>query len=133
MVFIKQGRFDEAEKLLMQAIAIAEKSGNEMDPDLVNYHNNLAVIYWKTNRLEKAEPIFAKGLQGSVVNLLRNFTFLSEEQKSINMANADFDGYRSFYLDYVTQKPSVGGAVYNIELILKGIILIPALQCANRF
>ena len=51
-----------AEPLLQRAIAIDKKALGPEHPDLAGRLNNLAVLYWATDRPAEAEPLFARAL-----------------------------------------------------------------------
>jgi len=52
-----QGRFEEAEPLLIRALAINEKVLNSDEPSIIPILNNLASMYRDQGRFEEAEPL----------------------------------------------------------------------------
>jgi tetratricopeptide (TPR) repeat protein len=62
LAFTDEGRFDEAEAPLRQALAIDERIYAPEDPNLATALNNLALLLLATSRLVEAEPLLRRAL-----------------------------------------------------------------------
>jgi len=57
------GRYEEAERLLRQAMETNRTVLGEQNQNFATNLNNLAVLYASTNRYEEAEPLYRQVLQ----------------------------------------------------------------------
>ena len=57
-----QGRYDEAEKFYLQALAGDQKMAGQEDPDTLNVMGNLASLYLKQGRYDEAESLYRRTL-----------------------------------------------------------------------
>lgn len=62
MIYVRQGRYAEAEPLLKRALAIQEKALGPDHPDVSNSLNNLATLYAGQGRYADADPLFKRAL-----------------------------------------------------------------------
>ena len=58
-----QGRYSEAEPLLLQALEIDRRSLPEDHPSLATHLNNLALLYKSQGRYSEAEPVYLQALE----------------------------------------------------------------------
>ena len=61
-LYLRQGRFDEAEPLLKRSLAIQERSLGPDNPNVANNLNDLAALYFHQERYDEAEPLFKRSL-----------------------------------------------------------------------
>jgi len=61
-VYRNLGRFDEAEPLYHQALAIDEQTIGPEHPDTAIDLNNLATLYYNQGRYDEAEPLYRRAL-----------------------------------------------------------------------
>jgi tetratricopeptide (TPR) repeat protein len=62
LLYHEHGKYEDAEPLLKQALAIREKVLSPEHPDVANSLNNLAGLYYKQGRYEEAEPMLKRAL-----------------------------------------------------------------------
>jgi len=63
LVYLDQGRYDEAEPLYVKALEIGRRVLREDDPWLLNFISNLATVYKSQGHYEEAEPLYVKALE----------------------------------------------------------------------
>ena len=63
ILFTEKARYQEAEPLLRQALAMEERSKPEDHPDVAIRRHNLARLLQETNRLEEAEDLMVRSLE----------------------------------------------------------------------
>ena len=61
-LYLSQGRYAEAEPLILRSLSIDEKVYGEDDPAIATHLNNLAVLYRNQGRYTEAEPIYLRSL-----------------------------------------------------------------------
>ncbi|HEY9802257.1 MAG TPA: tetratricopeptide repeat protein [Leptolyngbyaceae cyanobacterium] len=61
-LYYSQGRYSQAEPLLIQTLALTRKLLGEEHPDVANSLNNLAVLYRSQGRYSEAEPLYVQAL-----------------------------------------------------------------------
>jgi Flp pilus assembly protein TadD len=89
-VYVKQGRYDEAELLYVENLRKMEVALNENHPDILGTIDNLAGLYVIQGRYEEAEHLYVECLQKSkkvlgenhplIVATINNLTTLYESQ-----------------------------------------------------
>ncbi|WP_218080811.1 tetratricopeptide repeat-containing protein [Anthocerotibacter panamensis] len=62
-LYSSQGRYDEAEPLYVQALALYRKLLGEEHPDVASSLNNLAGLYYSQGRYDEAEPLLQQALR----------------------------------------------------------------------
>jgi tetratricopeptide (TPR) repeat protein len=63
LLYRDQGKYEEAEPLLLRALKIHEEQLGENHPDIATSLNNLGLIYQKQEKYEKAECLFLRSLK----------------------------------------------------------------------
>jgi len=61
-LLVYQGRYDEAEQMLLRAVEICETNPGQDDSALAGYQHNLAVLYERQGRYDEAKPLFDSAL-----------------------------------------------------------------------
>jgi tetratricopeptide (TPR) repeat protein len=64
-LYYQQKNFDKAELVYEQAIVLYERIFDEGEPILVGMQLNLAELYFSRAKYELAEPLYARGLNGT--------------------------------------------------------------------
>jgi tetratricopeptide (TPR) repeat protein len=62
VTFYQEGRYEEAEPLFQEALAIREKALGPDDPDVATSLNNLAGLYREQGRYGEAESLYRRAL-----------------------------------------------------------------------
>ncbi|MFM7449309.1 MAG: tetratricopeptide repeat protein [Leptolyngbyaceae cyanobacterium] len=62
-LYASQGRYEEAEPLLREALQLRRELLGERNPDVATSLNNLALLYNAQGRYEEAEPLYREALQ----------------------------------------------------------------------
>ena len=63
LLYYSQGRYEQAEPLLVQALEMRKRILGEHHPDVANSLNNLAGLYDSQGRYEEAEPLLVQALE----------------------------------------------------------------------
>ena len=61
-IYESQGRYEEAEPLLQQALALLRELLGDRHPNVATSLNNLAFLYYSQGRYEAAEPFYQQAL-----------------------------------------------------------------------
>jgi len=97
LLYYTQGRYDQAEPLLMRTLAIREKVLRPEHPDVAQSLNNLAVLYHDQGKYDQAEPLYQHALvirekvlgpehPGVVATFLSNLASLYHDQGKYDQA-----------------------------------------------
>ena len=62
-LYYYQGRYDQAEPLLVQALELSKRLLGEDHPDVATSLNNLAALYKSQGRYDQAEPLYLQALE----------------------------------------------------------------------
>lgn len=62
---MQQGRYDESERLSLEAIDLQQKYGKADDPHLIDFKANLALLYTRLGRTDEAEPLYVEAIEDS--------------------------------------------------------------------
>ena len=62
-LYQSQGRYDEAESLYLQAMALREKVLGSGHPEMAVDLNDIALLYHEQGRLREAEPLYLRALE----------------------------------------------------------------------
>ena len=64
LLYLEQGRYDDAEPLLTKELQAERRVLGEEHPDTLLSMNNLAMLYFEQGRHDEAEPLYVKALEG---------------------------------------------------------------------
>ncbi len=128
------GQNEKALPLYLEALSNAEKSLGKEHPTYAARLNNLASFYKNMGQHEKALPYYQEAFSVIVKNLNKNFSFLSEKEKTVYSETVlyYFEIYKSFYLDHYREKPSLAADVFDIELAAKGLLLNSSIEMRQK-
>ena len=117
-------------KLSLMALELTEKNLGREHSDYGHRLNNLLSLYRAMSQTEKIPSLLLEATQNAYYNINRAFKFLSENEKEKYMTtmNFRFDIYQSTYSDFLQKNVSMGLNAYNLELILKGMLLNSSIQ-----
>ena len=62
-LYQSQGKYEEAEPLLKQALSLSQELLGDRHPDVASSLNNLAMLYHSQGRSETAESLYVRALQ----------------------------------------------------------------------
>ena len=62
LLYSDQGKYEEAEPLYQQALAIDEKVYGQDHPEVATDLSSLANLYWNQGKYEEAEPLYQRAL-----------------------------------------------------------------------
>ncbi len=116
-IFIEQNNYVEAEKRFLKAVSLNEKIN--FYPTLITSYNELAILYYKMNKINLSEKYFKKVL---------NLTDKTDDKKAIsdvylNYSLTIFDKEPSKSLTFCNQALKLAFDIQDKENILKGLKL----------
>ncbi len=137
--------YESAISCLGKALEIQE---NRIGINPKFYHptlSNLAGAYWFAGNLAQADSIYSRLMERVIDGVVRNFTFLSDNEKRSFYADQRFyiDDYLGFALTVSDLVPlqegpekyinkDVSQALYDLQIMTKAIILNPSDKMGNR-
>ena len=62
LLYYSQGKYNEAELLYQQALALRQKLLGNDHPDVASSLNNLALLYYSQGKYKEAEPLYQQAL-----------------------------------------------------------------------
>ncbi len=119
------GFFDKAESSFLFAYSIIEKEKIQDNEYLVSSLRNIISLYCDMNQFEKAEPYIIKAYSFISKRIKNNLCYYSESKSGDFLDNINLKLYylNSFTVRYYIGQTRLSSEAYNIELIIKGIIL----------
>ncbi len=120
-----RGRFEDAERRLSASLAMRQSIYEPTHPDFVKTQEDLAILYWRTGRIEKAYPLYKEVMDKTMVFIREYFGPMSEAEKSKYWATTEsrFQRFFNFALDAKSQLPILTNDFYEYHLATKSILL----------
>jgi CHAT domain-containing protein len=118
-------RYADAEKQLTKSFAIREVLLNNTHPDFVRTQEDLAILYWKTGKLEKAYTLYQDVMNKTLDFIDHYFPPMSEAEKTKywDVTAPRFQRFYNFALDNYAQLPAVAQDLYNYNIATKALLL----------
>jgi tetratricopeptide (TPR) repeat protein len=129
-LYSAKGSYKRAELLYIEAEGIWKKSFGEEHPNFATSINNLAGLYKSMGNYTKAEPLYLEANKILLKNISKSFSFLSETEKEKYLKTVLFnlESFHSFSKLYQSQKPAISSEAYNIEIAIKGMVLLEGIN-----
>ena len=131
VIYRAMSQYEKALSFSKEALEIYEKSLGKTHYLYSMRLNDLAILYWLMGRKDESYKMFMESKTNLYNELKGFFTILSKKEREgyfANQVTANFDLYKSFYIDYYSIDHSVAGEFYNDELVQKGVLLQSALS-----
>jgi CHAT domain-containing protein len=118
-------RYEDAEKQLNKALNIRETLLGIKHPDYVRTQENLAILYWKTNKLEQAYMTYREVMDKTIEFINLYFPPMSEAEKTSywDITAPRFQRFYSFALEASTSMDYVAQDFYDYQMATKALLL----------
>lgn len=120
-----QARYEDAEKQLNKALNIRETLLGTKHPDYVRTQENLAILYWKTGKLEQAYMMYRDVMDKTIDFINQYFPPMSEAEKT-SYWDITAPRFQRFYAFAVEASPTmkyVSQDFYDYNLATKALLL----------
>jgi CHAT domain-containing protein/tetratricopeptide (TPR) repeat protein len=119
------GRYEDAEKQLNKALNIRETLLGIKHPDYVRTQENLAILYWKTNKLEHAYMTYRDVMDKTIEFINLYFPPMSEAEKTSywDVTAPRFQRFYSFALEASSTMNYVAQDFYDYQMATKALLL----------
>lgn len=118
-------RYVEAEKELYKALAIRESLMGNSHPDYVITQENLAILFWKTNRYDKAYITYREVMDKTIDFINRYFPPMSEAEKTNfwDITSPRFQRFFNFAIEASSQMTHVAQDFLDYQMVTKALLL----------
>lgn len=118
-------RYAEAEAQLTKALSIREALLGTNHPQYVRSLEDVAILYWKSGKLDKAYTSYKQVMDKSLDFINRYFPPMSEAEKSNywEIAAPRFQRFYNFALETSATNPNVAADFFNYHLATKALLL----------
>jgi len=129
----RMGQYTEAEKWLTKAHDIRKQLLTEKHPDFIKSQESLAILYWKTQRHEKAFELYKDVMNKTIDFVYRFFPPMSEAEKTQFWATTSprFQRFYNFAIDSYPSNPDIFNDVFNYNMSTKGLLLSATTKVKN--
>lgn len=119
------GKYAEAEKELNKALAVRESLLGVNHPEYVRTQENLAILYWKTSRYDKAYITYHDVMDKTLDFINRYFPPMSEAEKTKfwDITSTRFQRFFNFAIDASAQLPYVSQDFFDYQMATKALLL----------
>lgn len=119
------GRYADAEREINKALSIRESLLGTSHPDYINSKENLALVYWKTARLDKAYMMYRDVMDKTIDFINSYFPPMSEAEKTSywDITAPRFQRFFNFALEAYPQLPSVAQDFFDYQMATKALLL----------
>lgn len=120
-----QARYEDAEKQLNKALHIRETLLGTKHPDYVRTQENLAILYWKTGKLEQAYMMYRDVMDKTIDFINQYFPPMSEAEKTSywDITAPRFQRFYSFAMEASATMNYVGQDFYDYNMATKALLL----------
>jgi CHAT domain-containing protein/tetratricopeptide (TPR) repeat protein len=120
-----RARYEDAEKQLNKALNIHETLLGSKHPDYVRTQENLAILYWKTGKLEQAYMMYRDVMDKTIEFINLYFPPMSEAEKTSfwDVTAPRFQRFYSFALEANTTMNYVAQDFYDYQMATKALLL----------
>jgi CHAT domain-containing protein/tetratricopeptide (TPR) repeat protein len=120
-----QARYEDAEKQLNKALHIRETLLGTKHPDYVRTQENLAILYWKTGKLEQAYMMYRDVMDKTIEFINQYFPPMSEAEKTSywDITAPRFQRFYSFAIEASATMKYVAQDFYDYNLATKALLL----------
>ena len=114
-----------AESDYLEALRIQQKALGPDHPEVEHASMTLAGFYASKDDYRKAEPYFQQAFASLTRQFHYHFTYMSEQDRLgfLQTVSSVFPAYLNFCFKYRDQDPSLRGAMYDIVLLQKGLVV----------
>jgi CHAT domain-containing protein len=118
-------RFEDAEKQLNKALNIRETLLGTKHPDYVRTQENLAILYWKTGKMEQAYMMYRDVMDKTIEFINLYFPPMSEAEKTSywDITAPRFQRFYSFALEVSPTMNYVAQDFYDYQMATKALLL----------
>jgi len=119
------GNYEEAEKWLDKAYSIRRLLLDPSHPNFTKTQEDLAILYWKTGRVDKAYTFYKYVMDKTIDIINRYFPPMSESEKTKfwDITSPRFQRFYNFALENHSHIPNVIQDVYSYHMATKGLLL----------
>ena len=120
-----QARYEEAEKQLNRALDLRESLLGTSHPDYAKTQENLAILYWKTNKFEQAYMMYRDVMDKTIEFINQYFPPMSEAEKT-NYWDVTAPRFQRFYNFAIEASPTMGYVAqdfYDYNMATKALLL----------
>lgn len=119
------GRYAEAETELNKALGIRQSLLGTNHPDYVRTQENLAILYWKTNRYDQAYMTYREVMDKTIDFINRYFPPMSEAEKTNfwDVTAPRFQRFFSFAIEASPQLKHVSQDFFDYQMATKALLL----------
>jgi CHAT domain-containing protein len=120
-----QSRFTEAETQLNKALTIRESTLGVNHPDYVRSQEDMAILLWKTNQLDKAYMMYRNAMDKTIDFINRYFPPMSEAEKTSywDVTAPRFQRFYNFAIEANAQLEYVEQDFYDYHMATKALLL----------
>lgn len=120
-----QARYVDAEKQLNKALSIRETLLGIRHPEYVKTQENLAILYWKTGKLEQAYMAYREVMDKTIEFINQYFPPMSEAEKTSfwDITAPRFQRFYSFALEASPTMNYVAQDFYDYQMATKALLL----------
>lgn len=120
-----QARYEDAEKQLNKALHIRETLLGTKHPDYVRTQENLAILYWKTGKLEQAYMMYREVMDKTIDFINQYFPPMSEAEKTSywDITAPRFQRFYNFAIEASATMKYVAQDFYDYNLVTKALLL----------
>ena len=123
-VYKKTGRTKEAESLLLEARNIITNTFGKKHPYFAKSSNVLGKLYLDQNKVSQAVPYFQQVIENKIEEIRITLPTLTDSQRKdyLQSNHYFFDDYYYFILKAHHKKPRLTTNLFDLQLVLKGIL-----------
>ncbi len=119
------GRYADAEREISKALTLRESLLGTSHPDYINSKENLALVYWKTARLDKAYMMYRDVMDKTIDFINSYFPPMSEAEKTSywDITAPRFQRFFNFAIEAYPQMPHITQDFFDYQMATKALLL----------